>query len=107
MTRMTRALGLLAHARRILREPPHLNGVRFVVNDRFRSTLARCDTEQRVIELGPELLLRADDATFDDVVVHELAHLLSGDKTDHGPAWRAWFMHLGGSGNTRHKLVCR
>lgn len=107
MTRMKRAAALLAYARRRLADPPHLQGVRFTVNDRLRATLARVDVEQRIVELSPAILVDADDATFDDVLLHEIAHLLSGERRTHGPLWRDWHLHLGGSGNATHRVVCR
>lgn len=100
--RLEDARSLLDLTRERIGRPPHLNGVRFIWHNNLRSTVAQVDIDTRIIELSRPILTlpgNDDDELFRDVILHELAHLLTGETIKHGRAWREWFQHIGGSGN--------
>jgi predicted SprT family Zn-dependent metalloprotease len=101
---------ILQEVRRRLHHPLVLNGVKFQWNNRYRSTAATADSEERLIELsrkvwGCEVNHREED--FRDVILHEIAHLIVGCEAGHNEVWKQWYYSIGGTGRVCHGLVTK
>ena len=73
-----------------------------------------CNSLMQVISLSLAYVEMAPDAEVLDTILHEIAHGLTahglndddGERTHHGPKWRAKFIELGGTGNEKAPDQC-
>jgi predicted SprT family Zn-dependent metalloprotease len=72
----------------------HLPDWSFAFNRRRRS-LGLCRYVQKRIELSLPYVLRNDEASIRDTILHEIAHALAGQKAGHGPQWKAVCRRIG------------
>ena len=63
--------------------------------NRRKRSLGLCYYERMRIELSLPYVLRNDEASIRDTVLHEIAHALAGKKAAHGPAWKALCVRIG------------
>jgi predicted SprT family Zn-dependent metalloprotease len=66
----------------------------FAFNRRKR-TLGLCYYSRQRIELSAHYVLRNDEASIRDTILHEIAHALAGPRAAHGPKWKALARQLG------------
>jgi len=87
----------------------HLNGMGYRLTwDRAQDRAGACNGLYKEITLSTVAIQKYDWTTFEDVMLHEIAHALTwGEDKDHGPKWRRKYLELGGSGNQYCRLFAR
>jgi len=66
----------------------------FAYNRRRRS-LGLCRYMLRRIELSLPYVMRNDEASIRDTILHEIAHALAGQRAGHGARWKAICRQIG------------
>lgn len=66
----------------------------FGFNRRKRS-LGLCYYERKRIELSWPYVMRNDEASVRDTILHEIAHAIAGREAGHGPKWKAICRRIG------------
>lgn len=78
---------IIAHTHELLAEFG-VEGWNVVMNARLTQTYGRCNYTARKIEISTKLAkINSADRT-EDTIRHEIAHVLAGPGTGHGPAWK-------------------
>lgn len=67
--------------------------------DHAKTRAGQCDFARRRITVSRYLAVRFSDDDVDQVLLHEIAHALSGARAGHGPRWRRTAAELGYTGS--------
>lgn len=70
--------------------------------DNAKTRAGQCDFARRRITVSRHLAARSTPEDVDQVLLHEIAHALSGPRAGHGPAWRRTARSLGYTGSRLH-----
>ncbi|MGU3410772.1 SprT-like domain-containing protein [Microbacterium sp. M1A1_1b] len=70
--------------------------------DHAKTRAGQCDFARRRITVSRHLAARFSDDDVDQVLLHEIAHALSGARAGHGPAWRRQAAAIGYTGSRLH-----
>lgn len=70
--------------------------------DNARTRAGQCDFGRARITLSRHLAVRADGDTVEQVLLHEIAHALTGPRAAHNATWRATARRLGYRGSRLH-----
>jgi predicted SprT family Zn-dependent metalloprotease len=70
--------------------------------DNAKTRAGQCDFARRRITVSRHLAARSTSDDVDQVLLHEIAHALSGSRAGHGPAWRRTARSLGYTGSRLH-----
>jgi len=90
-----------ARATELLRE--HLgDGSWTFAFDHAKTRAGQCDFARRRITVSRHLAARFSDDDVEQVLLHEVAHALSGARAGHGPTWRRTAARLGYTGSRLH-----
>ena len=112
---MKRASDIQAEARairdRLAAEHPELagklRGIDIATSTRMTRSAGNANYARKTVKLSVPFF--ADEHNFEthleNTVKHELAHLLAGQGTGHGPAWRAMHRRLGGTAERTHDMA--
>jgi hypothetical protein len=70
--------------------------------DNAKTRAGQCDFARRRITVSRYLAAKFSDDDVDQVLLHEIAHALSGARAGHGPVWRRTARALGYTGSRLH-----
>ena len=70
--------------------------------DHAKTRAGQCDFAKRRITVSRHLAARFSDEDVEQVLLHEVAHALSGARAGHGPAWRRTARSIGYTGSRLH-----
>lgn len=70
--------------------------------DHAKTRAGQCDFARRRITVSRHLAARFSDEDVDQVLLHEIAHALSGARAGHGPVWRRTARAIGYTGSRLH-----
>jgi len=73
--------------------------------DRATTRFGQCDHRTKRITLSKYLTERASDEDVEQVLLHEIAHALSGSREGHGASWRSIARTIGYTGGRTHQLA--
>jgi len=81
-----------------------LSSIYVMPNTRLRAVAGRADTNHNTIELSTQIFSMPENHSgFRNTVLHEIAHLLHGEK-GHKAGWRKVFKKIGGNGKRCHSF---
>jgi predicted SprT family Zn-dependent metalloprotease len=63
--------------------------------NRRKRSLGLCRYRERRIELSDHFVKANDAAQVRETILHEIAHALAGEKSGHGPLWKAMCQRVG------------
>ncbi|WP_144760703.1 SprT-like domain-containing protein [Curtobacterium sp. 9128] len=70
--------------------------------DNAKTRAGQCDFARRRITVSRHLAVRFSDEDVEQVLLHEVAHALSGARAGHGPTWRRTAASIGYTGSRLH-----
>ncbi|TCK66219.1 SprT-like domain-containing protein [Curtobacterium sp. PhB136] len=70
--------------------------------DHAKTRAGQCDFAKRRITVSRHLAARFSDDDVDQVLLHEIAHAMSGARAGHGPKWRRTAASIGYTGSRLH-----
>lgn len=70
--------------------------------DNAKTRAGQCDFAKRRITVSKHLAVRFSDDDVEQVLLHEVAHALSGARAGHGPKWRRTAASIGYTGSRLH-----
>jgi predicted SprT family Zn-dependent metalloprotease len=70
--------------------------------DHAKTRAGQCDFAKRRITVSRHLAARFSDEDVEQVLLHEVAHALSGARAGHGPTWRRTARSIGYTGSRLH-----
>jgi len=70
--------------------------------DNAKTRAGQCDFARRRITVSRHLAVRFTPEDVEQVLLHEIAHALSGPRAGHGPTWRRTAEGLGYTGSRLH-----
>ncbi|PZE69731.1 SprT-like domain-containing protein [Curtobacterium sp. MCBD17_021] len=70
--------------------------------DNAKTRAGQCDFARRRITVSRHLAVRFTPEDVEQVLLHEIAHALSGPRAGHGPTWRRTAAALGYTGSRLH-----
>ena len=70
--------------------------------DHAKTRAGQCDFAKRRITVSRHLAARFSNEDVEQVLLHEVAHALSGARAGHGPAWRRTARSIGYTGSRLH-----
>ncbi|WIE81259.1 SprT-like domain-containing protein [Curtobacterium sp. MCSS17_016] len=68
--------------------------------DRAQQRLGACHYRTKTITMSPAFVESADEYAVEQVVLHEIAHVVAGSAAKHGPVWKSVAASLGYKGGT-------
>jgi len=80
----------------------HLDASWSFAFDTAKTRAGLCDHTRRRISVSRYLAARFDDDAIHQVLLHEVAHALTGPRAGHGPRWLAVARDLGYTGGRTH-----
>lgn len=63
--------------------------------DNAKTRAGVCDFSRKRISVSRHIAMRADDDDIHQVLLHEVAHAMSGPKAGHGPIWKSTAASIG------------
>lgn len=70
--------------------------------DHARTRAGLCDFGKKRISVSRHLAAKYEDDEIHQVLLHEVAHALAGNRAGHGPAWKKVAHELGYDGKRTH-----
>lgn len=70
--------------------------------DHARTRAGLCNYTKKRISVSRHIALLSEDDDIHQVLLHEVAHAIAGQKAGHGPKWRAVAAELGYVGGRTH-----
>lgn len=71
--------------------------------DHAKRRAGLCNYTDRRISVSRYLAARYEDDEIYQILLHEIAHAIAGDRAGHGPKWQRISRELGYEGGTTHK----